>query len=106
MRDGDRMNANGRPVDESASPRSAQGRPVTATPPWLLQKERGSSWLMRLIAFVGLRAGRAAGRAMLYPICAYFMVFSRSARAASMDFLARVRQQPCGWRDVFAHYHR
>jgi predicted LPLAT superfamily acyltransferase len=79
---------------------------VTATPPWLLQKERGSSWLMRFIAFVGLGAGRATGRLLLYPICAYFVVFSRSARAASMDFLTRVRQRPCGWRDVFAHYHR
>ena len=68
---------------------------MTATPPWLLQKERGSPSLMRFIAFVGLAAGRTAGRVLLYPICAYFVVFSKSARAASMNFLARVRQRPC-----------
>ena len=79
---------------------------MNAAPPWLLQKERGSSWLMRFMTIVGLTAGRAAGRALLYPICVYFVVFSRTARAASMDFLRRVRGRQCGWRDVFGHYHR
>ena len=79
---------------------------MTATPPWLLQKERGSSWLMRAMTFVGLSAGRAAGRVLLYPICAYFVLFSSAARAASTDFLQRVYGRPCTWRDVFAHYHR
>ena len=46
------------------------------------------------------------GRALLYPICAYFVAFSRSARASSLDFLQRARGRRCGLRDVFAHYHR
>ena len=76
------------------------------TPAWLLQKERGSSWLMRFMILVGLRAGRRVGRALLYPICAYFVAFSRSARESSLDFLQRARGRRCGMRDVFAHYHR
>ena len=46
---------------------------------------------------VGLDArGAPRGASLLYPICAYFVVFSRSARAASMDFLQRARGRPCG----------
>ncbi len=61
---------------------------------------------MRFMTLVGLSAGRGVGRVLLYPICAYFVAFSRSARASSRDFLQRARGRPCGLRDVFAHYHR
>jgi len=61
---------------------------------------------MRFMIVVGLGAGRGAGRALLYPICAYFVAFSRSARASSREFLQRARGRRCGVRDVFAHYHR
>ena len=79
---------------------------MTAAPQWLEQRERGNAWLMRVMTVIGLSVGRTAGRILLYPICAYFVVFSRSAREASMDFLGRARGTRPRWRDVFTHYHR
>jgi len=79
---------------------------VSRAPPWLDQRERGSAWLMRVMTLIGLSVGRTAGRILLYPICAYFVLFSRSAREASMEFLGRARGIRPRWRDVFTHYHR
>jgi predicted LPLAT superfamily acyltransferase len=61
---------------------------------------------MRTIALIALRIGRVAGRALLYPICAYFVLFSNSARAASLEYLTRSRDRRAGITDVFRHYHR
>ena len=77
-----------------------------STPSWLLQRERGSARLMRIMTIVALRGGRMAARLLLYPICAYFLLFSRSARSASQRYLERVRGQRGGWGAVFTHYHR
>jgi predicted LPLAT superfamily acyltransferase len=49
---------------------------------WLGQSERGSKFMLRLITWIALRLGRAPARALLYPICGYFIVFSRHARRA------------------------
>jgi predicted LPLAT superfamily acyltransferase len=78
---------------------------VTARPAWLAQRERGSRPLIWLIVQITLLLGRPAGRALLYPICAYFVVFSGRARRASRDYLRRALARPPGWRDLFAHYH-
>jgi hypothetical protein len=74
-------------------------------PAWLAQKERGSEWLMAAITRVALTLGRPAAAALLYPICAYFIVFSRAARKASFAYLRRALGRSPGWRDVFRHYH-
>lgn len=78
---------------------------MTARPAWLAQRERGSLWLMRTIAVIALKAGRPAGRVLLYPICMYFILFSSRARHASRDYLRRVLGRVPAWRDVFRHYH-
>jgi predicted LPLAT superfamily acyltransferase len=92
---------------------------MATRPVWLAQQERGSRWLMRTIALIALKLGRPAGRLLLYPICAYFILFSSNARGASRDYLQRVfggkdasealRASPTAgtpsWRDVFRHYH-
>jgi predicted LPLAT superfamily acyltransferase len=78
---------------------------MMARPAWLAQRERGSRPLIWLIVKVTLALGRRAGRAMLYPICAYFLLFSGRARRASREYLRRVLDHPPGWRDLFAHYH-
>lgn len=72
---------------------------------WLGQRERGSLFLMRLIIWIALHIGRRAGRVLLYPICAYFVLFSIRARQASRDFLSRVQGSHVGLADVFRHYH-
>jgi predicted LPLAT superfamily acyltransferase len=78
---------------------------VTARPAWLAQRERGSRPLIWLIVNIALVLGRPAGRALLYPICAYFLLFSGRARRASRGYLARALSHPPGWRDMFTHYH-
>jgi predicted LPLAT superfamily acyltransferase len=44
-------------------------------------------------------------RLLLYPIAAYFVVFSNRSRTASRDYLRRVLGRDCGWAEVFWHYH-
>ncbi|HEU4353511.1 MAG TPA: acyl-CoA synthetase [Burkholderiales bacterium] len=78
---------------------------LEAAPGWLEQPERGSRVAMRLAVWLMLALGRPAGRLLLYPICAYFALFSRRARRASADYLRRVLGRPPRARDVFRHYH-
>ncbi len=78
---------------------------MTSQPAWLAQRERGSRPLIWFIVRVTLLLGRGVGRALLYPICAYFLLFSGRARRASRDYLRRVLPRPPGWRHVFSHYH-
>ena len=77
---------------------------MNARPAWLSQRERGSRSLIWLIVKIALVLGRPAGRALLYPICAYFVLFSGRARRASREYLHRALDRPPGWRDLFAHY--
>ena len=78
---------------------------MTAIPLWRAQRERGSQLLMHAIVAIGLKVGPTTGRALLYPICAYFLLFSTSARAASRDYLRRVLGRSPSWRERFRHYH-
>jgi len=78
------------------------GRVDAQTPAWVEQPERGSVAAMRLALWLMLKLGRAFGRLLLYPICAYFVLFSSRARGASAQYLRRV----LGRRgNVFRHYH-
>ncbi|MCZ6575354.1 MAG: lipid A biosynthesis acyltransferase [Acidiferrobacterales bacterium] len=72
---------------------------------WLGQSERGSKFMLRLITWIALRLGRAPARALLYPICGYFIVFSRRARRASRQYLERVLGRAVGIMEVCRHYH-
>ena len=54
---------------------------------WLAQRERGTPAALRLISWLTLRLGYRLGRALLYPICVYFLLFAPSARRASRAFL-------------------
>lgn len=71
---------------------------------WLRQRERGSVFAMRLIAGIALHIGRGPARALLYPICLYFVLASPSARRASRRYLARVFARAPRWREVFRHH--
>jgi predicted LPLAT superfamily acyltransferase len=72
---------------------------------WLAQRERGSRAAMRALVWVTLALGRRIGRLFLYPICAYFALFSRGTRRASADYLRRVLGRRPGLADVMRHYH-
>ena len=71
---------------------------------WLQQRERGSVAALRLlVGFAGL-VGRPIARLVLMPVCAYFLVFSVRARAASRNYLSRVLGRPPGLAELFRHY--
>ena len=78
---------------------------MTTHPLWLAQRERGSRTLMRLIVKLTLTLGRPVGRALLYPICGYFLTFSKESRRASYNYLRRALGRTPGVRELFAHYH-
>lgn len=72
---------------------------------WRTRPERGSIALVQALAWLSLRVGRPVARWFLYPICFYFIIFSRGTRRISRNYLARALRRPVRWRDVFRHYH-
>jgi len=72
---------------------------------WLQQSERSTSGVLGIMSWIARRLGRGAARLLLYPISAYFVVFSRRSRRASSDYLRRMRSVEPTWRDIFRHYH-
>lgn len=71
---------------------------------WLEQRERGNLFAMKSAVRLLLGVGHTAGRALIYPICAYFFASSRQARAASRAYLGRVLGRPARLTDVLRHY--
>ena len=72
---------------------------------WQQQRERGGHRSLRLMVWIALSLGRAPARALLYPICFYFLVGFRSARQAIRRFRERVLNRPVSWLELFHHYH-
>jgi predicted LPLAT superfamily acyltransferase len=72
---------------------------------WRAQRERGSQSAIRALVWVTLALGRRVGRLFLYPICVYFILFSRGTRRASTDYLRRVLGRPPRLAEVARHYH-
>lgn len=70
---------------------------------WRGQKERSHAWLLRLMVWFSLTAGRPLGRVVLRGIAAYFVLFSPSARRASRLYLTRALGRPATWRDIYRH---
>jgi predicted LPLAT superfamily acyltransferase len=54
---------------------------------WIRHRERGSTALLRLMAFVSLRLGRTLSRIPLYGIAIYFFLFAPDARRHSRRYL-------------------
>lgn len=72
---------------------------------WQEQPERGSHLLMRFIAWLSLSVGRPVGRLLLYPICAYFFVFSKATRDSSREYLSTLFGRRASLWQVYRHYH-
>jgi predicted LPLAT superfamily acyltransferase len=72
---------------------------------WLEQRERGNLAAMRLITWITRALGHRAGRALLAPICGYFVAFAPRARRASRSYLQRIAGTPVGTAQVFRHFH-
>lgn len=54
--------------------------------------------------WIALSLGRKPTRLLLYPISAYFFLFSPSSRRASRDFLTRALDRPPSVRERFRHF--
>lgn len=73
-------------------------------PEWLRYRERGSVLGYRLLARAARLLGRRGARTLLYPICFYFLLFSRATPRASRKYLNKVLGRKPTWRDVFRHH--
>jgi predicted LPLAT superfamily acyltransferase len=65
---------------------------------WTQQRERGSIWAIKAAVWLALHLGRTPMRALLYPICLYFMLAPSHWQRASRDYLPRA----LGRKPVFA----
>lgn len=70
---------------------------------WRHQKERSHAWLLRLMVWFSLRAGRPLGRLVLRVVAAYFVLFAPTARRASRLYLGRALGRRATWRDIYRH---
>ncbi len=71
---------------------------------WLEQPERGNQYAMRSVVYVSRVLGRNVSRCLLYPICAYFFIFSVHARRASKKYLEKILPEKVGSGNIFRHY--
>jgi len=72
---------------------------------WLAQRERGSRIAYQFMTWTALRLGRPLSRALLYPICIYFVFFSPKASKGIRVFLERIFKRRVGLTDLYRQYH-
>lgn len=73
---------------------------------WSARREGGGWFAIWLIRTVGLKLGRPAARAALYPITLYFYFRRPYERGISYAFLERALGRPARMREVLRHIHR
>lgn len=71
---------------------------------WTRRPERGSAALMRLMIRLTFALGWRTGRALLYPITAYFVLVPGASVAASRAYLEAVLGRQATLRDTFRHH--
>ena len=74
------------------------------TPQWASAPERGSPWLLKLMAWASLRLGRRFALILIWPIAVFFWLRTPGQRAHSAAYLERVLGRKSTWRDTLAHY--
>ncbi len=72
---------------------------------WKAKAERGSAWLIGVMAWLARTVGRPCCRALILPIALYFFATDGVGRRASAEFLSAALGRPARWRDVLAHMH-
>ena len=91
----------------SAAPAASEPRDARArqSPEWIARPERSNKTALRFIVWVALTLGRRAARALLYPICLYFLLFSFHTRRASRKYLRKALGREPRTGDTYRHYH-
>lgn len=72
---------------------------------WKAQQELGNRSMIRLMAWVALFWGRSAARALLFPICLYYLCRSPTTNRTLRAYYMRARGRSPSRRDLFHHYH-
>ncbi|MDP3092446.1 MAG: hypothetical protein Q8N04_17365 [Nitrospira sp.] len=72
---------------------------------WKQQAERGSPVAIRLMAWVAQSLGRPLARALLYPICLYYLCGSQQANRALRRYYEHLQGRAPSWPALFRHYH-
>ncbi|HZP94017.1 MAG TPA: acyl-CoA synthetase [Burkholderiales bacterium] len=72
---------------------------------WLEQRERSTAAALHALVWAARKLGRRAGRAILLPVCLYFLFFAPRARRASRDYLRRVLGRPPRLLELFRHFY-
>jgi predicted LPLAT superfamily acyltransferase len=70
---------------------------------WRRRPERGSQIALHIMAYLSVRLGRPAGRALLYLIAGYYFVFAPKARRCMRDYLRRALGREPRAGDRFRH---
>jgi len=76
----------------------------TARAAWAGTRERSSLWVLRLMRWFALAAGRRMARLVLHPITLYFLLTGAAARRESARYLARALGRRARWRDTYRHF--
>jgi len=71
---------------------------------WKTRKERSNLAMVRMARRLTQVLPRRVARWLLLPTALYFVLANAQARAASLQFLGRVLDQPPGLREVFRHF--
>jgi len=82
-------------------PNAANLADQTKSAEWVRHRERGSLWLLKVMAFLSLRLGRTLSRVILHGIAAYFFLFGPGARRHSRRYLRRALGRAATPRDRF-----
>ena len=91
------------PLASPAARPSAETQAAARQQDWIGYRERGSQRLLRLMAYLSLRLGRAPTRAVLHGIAAYFFLFSPRALRHSRRYLQLALGRPATMRECFRH---
>lgn len=88
-------------------PQSARNTTIkqNLAPEWRNRPERSNVFAIRVIVWVARTLGRRVARALLYPICGYFLLSSPKVRAASAKYLGKVLGRRASFADMFWHCH-
>ena len=72
---------------------------------WVRRPERSNRTMLRLMAWISLRLGRAPARFVLAGVSLYFLLFAPAAKAASRAYLRRALDREPTFADVFRHFY-
>jgi hypothetical protein len=73
---------------------------------WAAERERSNLWVLRLMRWIAVAAGRPIARLVLHPITLYFLIANGRARRESARYLGKALKRPAGLADVYRHIHR